>query len=245
MKYLIKYKLFESKLGDLIQAMSDDEDINDLLINELPYLFLKQFLSWLKTKLPKTFYEKDVYADTIDVDDAFASFSIQIESSQLIIEIDARNTDCFDLTISIGETVFKLEPFDIIKNISVKQQFFFEESFLEMLWQKILFVAVDHVNAEIYDITSTQSSPFEIRTLNDYFVFLQKVYPELLDKIVIGLEKPHKEKGFEGTYEGGLSASQLNNIRANFPTLYAAMKKQKGADQWGTDLQADAGEYGL
>lgn len=57
--------------------------------------------------------------------------------------------------------------------------------------------------------------------------------------------KSRNSNVFQYLVNKSYSAAKLNYVRTNLPTLYNSIKANKGKDAWGTDLQADAGEYGL
>lgn len=253
MKYLNDWRLFETKLSELFDALSKDnpDRIDSILKPHITGLFMRQFVSYLKKKLPKKFI--DDYLQIYDwgwIEFKFPDGPVYI--SDIVIKTEKNRILMkpeYDQLTSTELSSYR----SIINAINTKKEFFFKETFLDSIWQKYQGYVASYITSRLFEILNVDQkidkptgSPSETwistarkpTTINlvafdkKYFSNLKKCYPEFLYKVAEKIKD--------------LSPKQLNLIRTNFPTLFQEMKSlQRPEDQWSTDLQADAGEYGL
>lgn len=239
MKHLDNWKLFESKFTDLLAELDKtDPKSSDSLIEPLiPIIFIHQLNKWLKQKLSKPGYRKHIESrkEKIsfkilpsllhDSDSCYKFIGIYFNYAKSIIIPHYHTSE----PVKLVQGHFEINRKKILDAISPDEKWLFKENIFEVISERLVLQETETIlNLFEKKISKSESIPSN-KQLSLYFSWAIKNRPDLIKKI-----------------SDNLNPNRLNWIRTNIPILFDAIKSlQSQNNQWSTDLQADAGEYGL
>lgn len=246
MKYLNDWKIFETKLTEFIHEFGKSKKISsqtkDNFIKPLiPKILLIQFKHWVEKKLSPQYYKDNVsltkYVSFSKLGWDAVCFEIKF-SSNIFGEMGKKIYLKFDINNTLHTRSYLIDDHvianfdDVLKNISISEPSLFKEEFFETIYQSIveIFVSINLKNVNSFLLNNRLSKKMKT-SFDKAFVSQKELYPEIYKRIINELK---------------LDSQRLNQIRTHLPLLYKEIKSlQNPENQWSTDLQADAGEYGL